>query len=428
MAGGPRHPARRASVVAWTPLAKPTFAKQVCIVTGGASGLGRELCVQLAAAGATVILSDLDGARATAAAATMTGAVTVVACDVTDAASVQALIDGTVADFGRIDYLFNNAGVAVMGEIRDLSLAQWRRVIETNLFGVIHGVHHAYPHMIFATSRQPHVAGRITADTTWDAAALWQRLPDLTRHVLATMLEGDSSALRLTRETLDVLLGPSGGLRAPGAAEAIVADLDRLLVIARVMEDVWDIDPPSVGIGRRVWAPEPPPPPPVPVVARDAAVIARLAGPARDAMVARHTAETIPLFPAADPLRNRLSVKDKVVLLPASPPSRWVNDGIHRAIPIGSEADGWYFVRTDDDGCARVLAAVERHRRATSTDVGDAAYEIIGRITGDPSMVVVDGSARIGHAVSVLGARIGIHLFVDATLDFAGRSPYAGED
>ena len=281
---------------------------------------------------------------------------------------------------------------------------------------------------IFATSRQPHVAGRITADTTWDAAALWQRLPDLTRHVLATMLEGDSSALRLTRETLDVLLGPSGGLRAPGAAEAIVADLDRLLVIARVMEDVWDIDPSSVGIGRRVWAPEPPPPPPVPVVARDAAVIARLAGPARDAMVARHTAETIPLFPAADPLRNRLSVKDKVVLLPATPPSRWVDDGIHRAIPIGSEADGWYFVRTDDDGCARVLAAVERHRRATSTDVGDAAYEIIGRITGDPSMVVVDGSARIGHAVSVLGARIGIHLFVDATLDFAGRSPYAGED
>ena len=133
-------------------MARPTFAKQICIVTGGASGLGRELCVQLAAAGATVILSDVDGARATEAAATMTGAVTAVPCDVTDAAAVQALIDGAVADFGRIDYLFNNAGVAVMGEIRDLSLAQWRRVIETNLFGVIHGVHHAYPHMI----RQGH--------------------------------------------------------------------------------------------------------------------------------------------------------------------------------------------------------------------------------------------------------------------------------
>jgi NAD(P)-dependent dehydrogenase (short-subunit alcohol dehydrogenase family) len=128
-----------------------TFSKKVCIVTGAASGLGHELGKQLAASGASVVLGDIDEAHLQEVAAEITqagGKARAIQVDVTEAGSVQALIEGAAAEFRRIDYLFNNAGVAIGGEIRDLSLEAWRRVIEINLFGVIHGVHFAYPFMI----------------------------------------------------------------------------------------------------------------------------------------------------------------------------------------------------------------------------------------------------------------------------------------
>jgi NAD(P)-dependent dehydrogenase (short-subunit alcohol dehydrogenase family) len=127
-----------------------TFSGKICIVTGGASGLGREIGTQLAALGATVVLADIDEPGLAGAVADIAGAggqAKTVRTDVTDPCSVRSLIEGTAAAFGRIDYLFNNAGTAVIGEIRDLTLAQWRQVIEVNLFGEIYGVHYAYPVM-----------------------------------------------------------------------------------------------------------------------------------------------------------------------------------------------------------------------------------------------------------------------------------------
>ena len=281
---------------------------------------------------------------------------------------------------------------------------------------------------IFATSRQPHVAGRIKAETAWDAAGLWQLLPGPTRAAITSLLDGESSALSLRPATLDALLGPAGVLRRPDAVDVIVRDLDRLLAIAQAMEAAWDVDPAARGVGRRVWAPEPAPPPPPPVAPRDAAVIASLARPARDALVARHAADTIALFPAADPLRGRLTVEARVVVLPPVPPSRWVPDGgLHRVAAVGSVDDGWYFPRTDGDGFARALAAVERYQRATSSTVGDAPWELVGQLTGAPKLVVVEGSARFGLDVAVLGALIGELLFVDTTRIVDGISPYTGE-
>ena len=127
------------------------FSNKICVVTGGASGLGREIGRQLAAARATVVLADIDDAGLAAAVASLAqggGAVSAKRVDVTDADSVRDLVEGTATQFGRIDYLFNNAGIVVPGEIRDLGLEDWRRVIEINQFGVIHGIHHAYPLMI----------------------------------------------------------------------------------------------------------------------------------------------------------------------------------------------------------------------------------------------------------------------------------------
>jgi NAD(P)-dependent dehydrogenase (short-subunit alcohol dehydrogenase family) len=71
-----------------------------------------------------------------------------VALDVTDADAVAALVERTARDHGHLDLLFNNAGVGIVGEVRELTLAHWNRAIDVNLRGVVHGVVAAYPVMV----------------------------------------------------------------------------------------------------------------------------------------------------------------------------------------------------------------------------------------------------------------------------------------
>jgi NAD(P)-dependent dehydrogenase (short-subunit alcohol dehydrogenase family) len=123
---------------------------QVAIVTGGASGIGRALCQALAARGATVIVADINAAGAEQVAAEICGRGGQAAAhlvDVADADSVSRLVQDTVAAHQRLDYMFNNAGIAVTADARDLGLEHWRRVIDVNLLGVIYGVQAAYPIM-----------------------------------------------------------------------------------------------------------------------------------------------------------------------------------------------------------------------------------------------------------------------------------------
>ena len=65
--------------------------------------------------------------------------------DVTDAAAVQAAVDGVVARAGRLDLMFNNAGIAWGGDTELLTLDQWNAIIDVNIRGVVHGVAAAYP-------------------------------------------------------------------------------------------------------------------------------------------------------------------------------------------------------------------------------------------------------------------------------------------
>jgi len=111
---------------------------RVALVTGGSRGIGRAIVLALAAHGAKVAInyaSNSAAAEETAGAAGGEGAAITLAGDVADPATAPALIERTIAAFGRIDILVNNAGVTADDLILRMSGAEWDRVIDTNLKG-----------------------------------------------------------------------------------------------------------------------------------------------------------------------------------------------------------------------------------------------------------------------------------------------------
>ena len=131
------------------------FEDAVAIVTGGGMGLGEALCEELGRRGATVVVADIDGGAAQQVAGRLTQAGTqavAVPVDVANQIEVAQLIENTVAEYGRVDYMINNAGIAIGGDSRDLSLQQWRHVLDVDLLGVVHGTVYAYQLM----ARQGH--------------------------------------------------------------------------------------------------------------------------------------------------------------------------------------------------------------------------------------------------------------------------------
>lgn len=128
-----------------------TFGGAVALVTGGASGIGAALGRELARRGALAVLADLDAPDAEAEAARIAaggGRAEALGLDVRDAAAVAEAVAGVFRRHGRLDYLLNNAGIAVGGEVADLRLEDWREAVEVNLMGVVHGVQAAWPRML----------------------------------------------------------------------------------------------------------------------------------------------------------------------------------------------------------------------------------------------------------------------------------------
>jgi NAD(P)-dependent dehydrogenase (short-subunit alcohol dehydrogenase family) len=133
---------------------------KVAIVTGGGSGIGKAAALALIADGWRVALAGRrqDALEQVVAEAGAAGRALAVATDVTDPASVEALFAATVKQWGRVDLLFNNAGVGTAAiPLEDLPLEQWKKVVDTNLNGMFYGIQQAFRVM----KSQSPMGGRI---------------------------------------------------------------------------------------------------------------------------------------------------------------------------------------------------------------------------------------------------------------------------
>jgi NAD(P)-dependent dehydrogenase (short-subunit alcohol dehydrogenase family) len=130
---------------------------KVAVITGAASGIGREIAKRCGEEGMKLVLSDVDIGGLNATAAMAKGAESIcVECDVTDPGSVDAMASAAYARFGAVHLLFNNAGVIVSGTVWSSTLEDWKWVMDVNLMGVVHGIRSFVPRMR-AAGEQAHV-------------------------------------------------------------------------------------------------------------------------------------------------------------------------------------------------------------------------------------------------------------------------------
>jgi short-subunit dehydrogenase len=127
------------------------FEGATAVVTGAASGIGRGLAEELAKRGGEVVLADRQIELAKAVATEICdsgGQATALKVDVTDFMAVEQLVQETVERTGRLDYIFNNAGIGIGGSVSHYGIEDWNQMMDVNLRGVINGVQAAHKVMV----------------------------------------------------------------------------------------------------------------------------------------------------------------------------------------------------------------------------------------------------------------------------------------
>ncbi|WP_298467926.1 SDR family oxidoreductase [uncultured Psychrobacillus sp.] len=121
--------------------------RKVAIVTGGASGIGKAICEELITQQVFVIIADvnkIEGKVVEDELNRQQNCARYEYVDVADHVSMEELVRDTFNEHGRLDYLFNNAGITMYGELYDVSIEDWNHIIDINLWGVIHGTQIGY--------------------------------------------------------------------------------------------------------------------------------------------------------------------------------------------------------------------------------------------------------------------------------------------
>ena len=127
------------------------FDGATAIVTGGASGIGRALAEELAKRGCEVVLADLQIELAEKVASEIGasgGKAKAVKIDVTDFSAMEQLVQETFKRTGRLDYIFNNAGIVIGGYVNHYGIEDWNKIVDVNLRGVINGIQAVYKIMM----------------------------------------------------------------------------------------------------------------------------------------------------------------------------------------------------------------------------------------------------------------------------------------
>ena len=128
-----------------------TFTGKVVLVTGGTSGIGKATAIEFARAGAKVVLSgrrEKEGKEIVRQIEELGGDAAFVRADVAKDADVKAMVKFTVDKFGKIDIAFNNAGVEWKGSLDQATEGEYRRIFDTNVWGVLNSMRHEIPVML----------------------------------------------------------------------------------------------------------------------------------------------------------------------------------------------------------------------------------------------------------------------------------------
>lgn len=183
------------------------FSGRVAVITGAASGFGREFALKGATLGMKLVLADVQDEvlktfvnELTAAGAQAVG----MRCDVSRADDVEALAKLAVDTFGGVHLLFNNAGVAAGGLIWENSTKDWEWVLGVNLWGVIHGVRVFTPIMLSQAKREADYEGHIvnTASVAGMLSAQLMGAYNVSKHAVVALSETLYNDLRAVNASL----------------------------------------------------------------------------------------------------------------------------------------------------------------------------------------------------------------------------------
>jgi NADP-dependent 3-hydroxy acid dehydrogenase YdfG len=218
-------------------------ANKVVVITGASSGMGEAAARHLGAQGAMVVLGARRADRVVALADELVasgGRAVAVPTDVTDSVQVRKLVGAAVSEFGRVDVMINNAGVAPISPLERLDIGGWDQMIDVNIKGVLYGIAAVLPHMIAQKSGQIINVSSIAALQVVPATAVYSA----TKQAVRAITEGLRQEVKPHNIRTTVIV--------PGAVTTELADGVTDPEVARGIASSYDFAIPAESFGRMV--------------------------------------------------------------------------------------------------------------------------------------------------------------------------------